>query len=131
MKTHTDADIEQVNQAILARRAEREAAAVKPPEPVDGQQPRMAVDLTGLTANDFRPGMPALTDAETAEWIQAYRAGYSRFAHDPQGEAIITLMEKRLADALKADGKTLPPFYREDRLKALRIAAAARGNGIR
>ena len=130
MKTHTDADIEQVNQAILARRAERETAAVKPPKPVDGQQPRMAVDLTGLTPNDFRAGMPALTDVETAEWVQAYRAGYQRFAHDPQGEAIITLMEKRLAKALAADGRTLPPMSPEEKLKALRSAAAKRGNGF-
>jgi hypothetical protein len=75
--------------------------------------------------------MPSLSASETAEWIQAYRAGYSRFAHDPQGEAIITLMEKRLAAALEADGKKLPPFPPEERLRALRIAAAARGNGIR
>jgi len=65
------------------------------------------------------------------DWVRAYRAGYERFAHDPQGEAIITLMEKRLAAALEADGRTLPPFSAEERLRALRIAAAARGNGIR
>jgi hypothetical protein len=127
---HTDADIEAVNREILSRRAAREAAAVKPPEPVDGQQPRMAVDLTGLTPNDFRAGMPALSDAETAEWIQAYRAGYQRFAQDAHGEAIITLMEKKLAAALAADGRTLPPMSPDEKLKALRTAAAKRGNGI-
>jgi hypothetical protein len=75
--------------------------------------------------------MPALSEAEAAEWVAAYPAGYQRFAHDPQGEAIIALMEKRLAAALEGDGQTLPPFSPEERLKALRKAAAARGNGIR
>jgi hypothetical protein len=74
--------------------------------------------------------MPPLTDNEVTEWVAAYRAGYQRYAHDPQGEAIIGLMEKRLAAALAADGKTLPSFTPAERLKALRLAAAARtGNG--
>jgi hypothetical protein len=124
----TDNDIEQMNRQILERRAERGAGiATKPPAPSEGPQPRPASD----PKNEFRAGLPPLSAAAIAEWIATYRAGYSRFAHDPQGEAIITLMEKRLAAALAADGRTLPPLSSEERLKALRIAAAARGNGIR
>jgi hypothetical protein len=133
MKYHPGPEeIEQVNREILARRAERVGVAVNP---TAGQQSatlsRQPSDFTGLTQNDFRQGMPALSDAETADWIAAYRAGYSRFAHDPQGEAIITLMEKRLATALEADGRKLPPFDPADRLRALRAAAAARANSTR
>jgi len=129
---HTDEDIEAVNSEILARRAGR----AKPPAPAaqpSGEQPpapRQPSDFTGLGKNEFRSGMPTLSEEETADWIAAYRAGYERFAHDPQGEAIITLMEKKLRAALEADGKKLPPFSREERLRVLRKAAAARGNGI-
>jgi hypothetical protein len=128
---HTDEDIAEVNRMILERRAERATPPAQEAQPTGEGQPRPAVDLSGLTPNDFRPGMPALSEAETADWIATYRAGYQRFAHDPQGEAIITLMEKRLAAALEADGRKLPAFSPEERLRALRIAAAVRGNGIR
>jgi hypothetical protein len=127
---HTDEDIAEVNRMILERRAERAKPPALEAQPTGEGQPRPAVDLSGLTANDFRAGMPSLSASETAEWIAAYRVGYQRFAHDPQGEAIITLMEKRLAKALAADGRTLPPMSPEEKLKALRTAAAKRGNGI-
>jgi hypothetical protein len=40
-------------------------------------------------------------------------------------------MEAKLAAALAADGVKLPPLSSEERLRALRIAAAVRGNGVR
>jgi hypothetical protein len=130
---HTDEDIEAVNSEILARRAGR-AAPAPAAQPSGGEQPpaaqRRAVDLTGLSKNEFRSGMRDLSNEETAEWVRAYRASYALLAHDPQGEAIITLREKRLAAALAADGKVLSPMSTEEKLSALRKAAAARGNGI-
>jgi hypothetical protein len=119
----TDADIELVNREILARRAGAKL-------PAEGQQPgvdaRAAADLSGLTANHFRAGIRPLTDPEVTEWVAAYRAQYQRYADSE----IVTLMESRLAAALAADGRTLPPFAPAERLRILRLAAAKAGNGI-
>jgi hypothetical protein len=125
---HTDEDIEAVNREILARRAERVAPAPAA-QPSGGEQPRaprQPSDFSGLDKNEFRGGMPALSEAETAAWIEAYRAGYERYATDPNGAEIIKGMEARLAAALAADGVKLPPQSPDDRLKALRLAAARR-----
>jgi hypothetical protein len=52
-------------------------------------------------------------------------------AEYPQKKAIVTLMEKRLAAALAADGRTLPSLSSEERLRALRIAAEEWQNDFR
>jgi hypothetical protein len=71
----TDVEIEEVNREILARRVER--AGIKPASPAEGKlaqgEARPAVDLSGLTANHFRAGLPALSASAVAEMVETYR----------------------------------------------------------
>jgi hypothetical protein len=123
----TDADIEEVNREILARRAEAKPPAPRP-QPADEARP---ADISSMVKNDFRGGMPALDATAVAEMVETWRAGYSRFALDPNGEEIIRGLETKLAAALAADGVKLPPLSSTERLRALRVAAAMRANDIR
>ena len=125
--TTRDDEIAAINEMLLARRAERAGVAAKPP--AAGEEPqRPPVDLSGITKNDFRAGLPTLSDQQTAEMVAAYRAGYQRYALDPNYDAIVAGMEAKLKEALAADGKTLPALSPADRLRMLRSAASKRGH---
>ena len=119
----------------------RRAAIAQPPAPTatqptggEPQSPapsRQPSDFAGLTKNDIRPGLLAPREGDFAEAIATTRRNYRQYVTDPNGEAIIAGLEAKRAAALAADGEKLPPLSSEERHRALRVAAAARGNGIR
>jgi hypothetical protein len=75
--------------------------------------------------------MLAPSEGDLAEAVATTRSNYRHHVTDPNGEAIIAGLEAKRAAALAADSVKLPPLSSEVRHRALRVAAAARGNGIR